>query len=80
MYRAGDFTVTPIPLGYMVGRLIDRAGTIGPWWEYIKAESDFEKAVGFARELAERAAVRAWIYESPQTYFEITRAHRQVVP
>jgi hypothetical protein len=80
MYRPGDFTVTPIPHGYMVGRLIERAGTVGPWWEYIKAEIDIEKAIGFARELAERAAVRAWIYESPQEYLEITRTFRRTTP
>ena len=78
MYRPGDFTVTPIPNGYMVGRLVERAGTSGPWWEYIKAEDDFEKAIGFARELAERAAVRAWIYESPQSFLEITRTNRRI--
>ena len=76
MYRAGDFTVTPIPDGYMVGRLIEKGSTTGPWWEYIKAETTFDRAVDFARELAERAAVRAWIYESPNVFYEITRSRR----
>lgn len=79
MYRPGDFTVTPIPDGYMVGRIVERSGANGPWWEYIKAEPDFERAAAFARELADRAAVRAWIYESPQSYYEISRRARHPV-
>lgn len=75
MYRPGDFTVTPIPNGYMVGRVIERPAGPGPWWEYIKAEADFERAVGFAKELADRSGTRAWVYENPHSFSEITRLH-----
>lgn len=81
MCQPGDYTVTPVPNGYMIGRLIDRPAVPGSSWEYVRAEADLQTALTLARTLAERAGVRAWIYEHPQAFVEITdRPHRDPAP
>ena len=60
---SGDIVVSPIPGGYLVGRMRARTpADQGLAWEYIRAESDVQAAIKFARQVAERAGVAAWTY------------------
>ena len=55
----GDITVTQVPSGYLVGRVLPRLGP-GPWWEYIALDSDLAAATRRAITLAEQAGMQAW--------------------
>ena len=56
----GDITVTEVPSGYLVGRVLPRLGP-GPWWEYIALVSDLAEAKRRALALAGHAGMRAWL-------------------
>lgn len=58
--QAGDYTVTKVPGGYMLGRTLPQQGR-GPWWKMITLECDIRTAIARARELASLAGVHAWI-------------------
>ena len=61
---SGDIVVSPVPGGYLVGRMRARTPPDqGLAWEYIRGESDLEAAIKFARQVAERAGVAVWTYE-----------------
>jgi hypothetical protein len=58
---SGDIIVSPIPGGFLIGRLRARTPPDEGWtWEYIRAESDLPAAMKFARQVAERAGVSSW--------------------
>ena len=60
----GDIVVSPFPGGYLVGRVRARPlPETGLTWEYIRAESELDAAIKFARQIAERAGVGVWTYE-----------------
>jgi hypothetical protein len=63
MYGPGDFFVTPIPDGFMVGRILRPAGP-ARWWEPIRIDSSFELAVALARQAARAMRTRVWFYEN----------------
>jgi hypothetical protein len=63
----GDFTVTPIPDGYLIGESMPQLGP-GPWWSYVAIMKDLRDAIDQARTLARRADSRAWFFEGGTTY------------
>lgn len=69
--RPGDFTITPVPSGFMVGRSLPATGP-GPWWQYIKVVNDLEEARRFAVELAAQDGSRAWFHLHGDQYDEVT--------
>lgn len=65
--RPGDFTVTELPNGYLVGRALEQVG-IGPWWTYVLITETFDEAVRHACALAKGAGVRAWLHKGGEEY------------
>jgi len=65
--RPGDITVTPIPTGYLLGRVLEHKGP-GPWWSYILTVQTLDLAVEHACTLAARAQVHAWLHKGGDTY------------
>lgn len=57
----GDITVTPVPSGYMIGRVMPKIG-LGPWWQYIRVVTDYDEAVGLAVRVAAEDGTQAWFY------------------
>jgi hypothetical protein len=62
--QPGDFTITPVLDGFMIGRMIPQLG-IGPWWTFIKIVSDKADALRHASTLALAEHTRAWLQEAP---------------
>lgn len=69
---AGDITVTPVPYGFLVGRMIDRPG-YGPWWHYINTLADRDQAIRLAKELAKEGGSAAWFSKGGDDYALIAR-------
>ena len=67
----GDFTVTKIPSGYLIGRALPQLG-LGPWWEYVAITRDYESAVQQALRLAREDDVRAWLHRTGDDYELLT--------
>ena len=65
--ESGDFTVTKIPTGYLIGRAMPQLGP-GPWWEYVAIVAQRRQAVDHARQLAHRDGTRAWLHTSDDDY------------
>ncbi len=65
--RPGDFTVTELPKGYLVGRAVEREG-LGPWWTFVLITETFDEAVRQAGALAASAGVRAWLHKGGEDY------------
>jgi hypothetical protein len=63
----GDITVTQVPSGYLVGRVLPKLGP-GPWWEYVALISGFPEATGHAVALARASGARAWLYKGDNAY------------
>jgi hypothetical protein len=55
-----DLTITPIPGGHLIGRVLERDGP-GPWWECVETFATIDAALRRARELAAVAKVRVWL-------------------
>ncbi len=66
----GDITVTAVPNGFLIGRVLPQSG-FGPWWEYIKIAATHESALHDALALASAADARAWFHREDATYEEI---------
>ena len=66
----GDFTVTRMPFGYVIGRALPRHG-LGPWWTYITIVTSELRAVELAREMASSAGARAWLHLGGEEYAPI---------
>jgi hypothetical protein len=73
----GDFTVTPIPDGYLIGESMPKLGP-GPWWSYVAIVRSLEEALGQATTLARRSGSRAWFFEGGATYRAIPLDDRQL--
>ena len=63
----GDFTVTKIPSGYLIGRAMAQLGP-GPWWEYVAIVTQRRQALDHARQLAYREGTRAWLHKAGDDY------------
>jgi hypothetical protein len=59
--KPGDITVTRTSKGFMIGRNTATRDGMGPWWQYIATIATLEDAADFARMVAERDGVRAWM-------------------
>jgi hypothetical protein len=59
--QPGDFTVTRIHTGYLIGRALDHEGP-GPWWEYIAIVKTYAEAYAHAQRLAAEAGKTAWLH------------------
>ncbi len=69
--RPGDITVSQIPFGYLLGRVLPGLGP-GPWWEYIGISEDFPGAAQRAHALAKLAGVRVWRHTEGDNYERLT--------
>ncbi len=63
----GDYTVTPVHSGYLIGQTLAQIGP-GPWWAYVKIVSDLDAAIREGKLLASRAHTRLWLYEGGNRY------------
>lgn len=68
--KPGDITVTPIPSGFLIGRVLPSHGP-GPWWEFIKIVSTPDEAFQLARDLSAAANTKAWLHRHANHYDEI---------
>jgi hypothetical protein len=64
----GDIAITRTQNAYMVASRNVTCDGLAPWWHYFAVISTFEDAVCFARALAERDGVRAWVRTSEKDY------------
>ena len=63
-FQPGDFTVTPVLDGFMLGRMLPRSPT-DPWWTLISIVPDETDAVREAVTLALAENNRVWFQEGP---------------
>ena len=63
----GDFTVTPVHTGYLIGQVTPQLSP-GPWWSYVATVREFEAAVNQARALARHEDSRAWFFDGGDSY------------
>jgi hypothetical protein len=66
--QPGDFTVTPIPDGYLIGESMPKLGP-GPWWSYVAIVRGLDEAIDQARTLAQRSGSKAWFFEGGATVY-----------
>ena len=67
----GDYTVTRVPAGFVIGRVMPPNGD-PPWWELVRTAADVEGACKAALELAKANKARAWMHVRDRQYDEIT--------
>ena len=60
--QPGDITVTPLHIGYLLGRALTQDLGPGPWWEYIAVVRKLDDAVHHAKILAAQDGVKAWMH------------------
>ena len=63
-FQPGDFTVTPVLDGFMIGRTLRRTPT-EPWWTLVSIIADETDAVREAVTLALAENSRVWFQEGP---------------
>ena len=63
----GDFTVTQIPGGYLIGQALDHVGP-GPWWELIATVPTYHEARIHATRLADELGRSAWLHTYGDEY------------
>lgn len=56
----GDYTLTKIPGGFLIGRTVEQQGP-GPWWKHIAIIHDRETAIAHITTMARAAGVSAWL-------------------
>ena len=61
----GDYTLTEIPDGFLIGRTVEQKGP-DPWWEYIAIIPDRHAAVEHVTTMARAAGVSAWLFKDSQ--------------
>jgi len=80
----GDVTVSAVPGGFIVGRVLEERGP-GPWWTYLGAAANLADAIAAAQDQAERRHCRAWLdcglghYRELPPLSELTLCQSQVV-
>jgi hypothetical protein len=65
-YKPFDITVSPLPDGFLIGRVLPSERP-GPWWEYIETVPDLQAALKRAKALADHHGTRAWVYTGEYT-------------
>jgi len=66
----GDYTITPLPTGFLIGRALEPIGP-GPWWEFVRIVPGSSAALDEVRQLAREAESRAWLHQGGMRYLEI---------
>lgn len=69
-FQPGDFTVTPVLDGFMIGRMLPRTPT-DPWWALISMVPDETDAVREAVTLALAENNRVWFQEGPGRFMPV---------
>lgn len=69
--KPGDITVTPIPSGFLIGRVLPASGP-GPWWQFVKIVTALDDARRIALELAAAYNSKAWLHRHADHYDEIS--------
>jgi hypothetical protein len=69
----GDYTVTKIYSGYLVGMALEPGNGPGPWWHYVATLTTFEHASDLAHALADAGGVRAWLHIRGDQYQPLPR-------
>ena len=69
--QPGDFTVTKVPSGYLIGHAVQQLGP-GPWWEYIAVVEKRRDAFDQAVRLAHEVGTRAWLVGPGSTYSSLS--------
>ena len=65
--RPGDITLTRVPGGYLLGRVLPQRGD-GPWWVQVLTVATFSEAAWQARTLARRAGGSVWVHQGGDYY------------
>jgi hypothetical protein len=65
--QSGDYTVTPVHRGFLVGRVLPDQG-LGPWWMYVGIYSSMSDAIAHAIARANEAKTGAWYQLGPDEY------------
>jgi len=68
--QPGDITVTRVPAGFVIGRVLPANGD-PPWWELVKTAADVEGACKAALDLAAAGRSRAWMHVRDRQYDQI---------
>jgi hypothetical protein len=71
--QPGDIIVTPIPGGFMLGRMLPELLSSGLWWEYIRVITEESTALQEARRLAAMTKAHAWLSRGADEYTPITQ-------
>jgi hypothetical protein len=66
----GDFTITPLPTGFLIGRALQPIGP-GPWWEFVRIVPIASVALHEVRQLARETGSRAWLHQRGTRYVAI---------
>src|SRR4051812_15306428 len=66
-YQTGDITLTKVPTGYLLGRVLPKLG-LAPSWQYVAVYTEYDDALRRARTLAEDAGTRALLHKQNDTY------------
>jgi len=66
----GDYTITALPTGFLIGRALQPIGP-GPWWEFVSVMPSQIRALHEVRRLAREAGSRAWLHEGGARYVAI---------
>mgnify|MGYP003576218284 CR=1 FL=1 len=66
-FQPGDFTVTPVLDGFMVGKVLPPRDS-GPWWTIVRVVPTQPHAVRLAVTLALALNTRVWFNEAPGRY------------
>ena len=66
----GDFTITALPTGFLIGRALQPIGP-GPWWEFVSVMPSQIRALHEVRRLARETGSRAWLHEGGARYVAI---------
>jgi len=66
----GDYTITALPTGFLIGRALQPIGP-GPWWEFVRLLPDARTALQEIRQLARATGSHAWLHQGGTRYIAI---------
>lgn len=75
----GEFTITKIPTGYLIGRATPRLES-GPSWHYIAITESLEEATSAVLQMAKSAGSRAWMHRGGDDYDLLSDAEDTSAP
>ena len=65
--QPGDITVTQVPSGFLVGRVLPSIG-LGPWWSFVAVVATLPEATRLAYAEAKESAIRVWLHRGGEDY------------